>query len=55
MYFNIFMILAGFCLLSAGIYFFIKEKKDENSRKVYGSMLLIGIVVIITNFLKFNL
>ena len=55
MYSTIFMIIAGFCLLLAGLHFFIKEKHDKDSRKVYGSMLLIGIVVIITNFLKFNL
>lgn len=55
MYFNIFMILVGFCILFAGIYFFVKEKNDENDRKVYGSMCLIGIVVVAANFLKFNL
>ena len=54
-YFNIFMILAGFCILFAGIYFFVKEKNDENGRKVYGSMCLIGIVIIVANFFKFNL
>lgn len=55
MYFNIFMILAGFCILFAGIYFFVKEKNDENDRKVYGSMCLIGIIIIVANFFKFNL
>lgn len=52
MYFTIFMIIAGFCLLSAGLHFFIKEKHDKDSRKVYGTMSLIGAIIILANVFK---
>lgn len=52
MYFTIFMIIAGFYLLLAGLHFFIKEKHDKDSRKVYGSMTLIGAIIVIINIFK---
>lgn len=45
-------ILIGALVLGAGIYYFIKEKNDEESRKIYGIISGVGGVMLIGMLLK---
>ena len=47
---NIFIIIAlfvGISIASAGIYNFIKEKNDKDSRKIYSIFIIAGFVIFI--------
>lgn len=38
-------IVVGLAMLITGLYYRIQEKDDAESRKIYGSMALIGLIV----------
>lgn len=42
---NIIGLLIGILLLLAGVYYFVKEKHDLESRKIYTIVSVIGVVV----------
>ena len=44
-------LLIGILLLCAGIYYFVKEKQDPESRKIYGIVSAIGAVMSIGSLL----
>lgn len=46
MIFNIVGLLIGLMILGAGIYYFIKEKGDKDSRKIYSVIAGIGAVIV---------
>jgi len=47
MIFNIIGLIIGLLIFGAGIYYLVKEKDDKESRKIYGIITLIGIVITI--------
>lgn len=40
-------VLIGLLLIGAGGYYFIKEKSDKESRKIYMITMLIGVIIVI--------
>lgn len=40
-------LLIGVLILGAGIYYFVKEKADPESRNIYGITIAVGIVVMV--------
>ncbi len=44
---NVIAILIGALILVSGIYYFLKEKGDRESRKIYGTATGIGAVLLI--------
>lgn len=51
--FNIIGILIGAIISGGGSYYFIKEKRDSESRKIYGITTVIGVVIFIGMILKY--
>ena len=47
----------GLMITGAGLYYFIKEKNDKESRKIYGIFIAVGGVIFIAAllFLVFNI
>lgn len=47
----------GLMITGAGLYYFIKEKNDKESRKIYGIFIVVGGVIFIAAllFLIFNI
>ncbi len=48
-------ILIGLAILCGGLYYFMKEKEDRESRKIYGGISFIGAIIFIVAFLLFLL
>ena len=46
-------VLIGLLLIGAGGYYFIKEKSDKESRKIYMITMLIGVIIVIGALVKF--
>ena len=45
-------VLIGLLLIGAGGYYFIKEKSDKESRKIYMITMLIGVIIVIGALVK---
>ena len=45
-------VLIGLLLIGAGGYYFIKEKSDIESRKIYMITMLIGVIIVIGALVK---
>lgn len=45
MTFNVIALVIGILILAAGIYYYSREKHDEESRKIYGMAIAAGVVV----------
>ncbi|WP_246213202.1 hypothetical protein [Aminipila butyrica] len=52
MIFNIIGLIIGIMILGAGIYYFIKEKNDQESRKIYLITSGVGAAVLLGFLLK---
>lgn len=52
MIFNIIGLVIGLMILAAGIYYFVKEKDDKESRKIYGIISCVGAVIFIFIIVK---
>lgn len=50
--FTIGTLVVGLMILGGGLFYFIKEKKDKESRKIYLITTLIGAVIVIGVFIK---
>lgn len=44
--------IIGALVLGVGIYYFIKDKKDAESRKIYGTISAIGAAVVIGTVIR---
>lgn len=38
-------LIIGILIFIAGLYYFVKEKNDMDSRKIYGITMLIGLII----------
>lgn len=47
MFFNIIGLVIGILLLIAGVIYLVKEKEDQDARKIYMVTALIGLIVTI--------
>lgn len=45
-------IIIGILLAGAGVYYLVKEKEDEESRKIYIVTLLVGVVLVAGGIVK---
>lgn len=52
MIFNIIGLIVGVMILVAGVYYFIKEKDDKESRRIYSITSAVGIVIIVGLILR---
>lgn len=52
MIFNVIGILIGLAILIAGVYYFIKEKADRESRKIYSVVSVIGALILVGMVIK---
>lgn len=52
MIFNIIGLIIGTMILGAGVYYFIKEKSDQESRRIYLATSGIGVVLLLGMLLK---
>lgn len=43
--FTIVILVIGVMISGAGIYYFLKEKKDTESRKIYGITTAVGLII----------
>lgn len=50
--FNIVAFLVGLLIFGGSIYYLIKENKDTESRKIYGCISLIGIIIVVIMLIK---
>ncbi|MCC8025520.1 MAG: LPXTG cell wall anchor domain-containing protein [Clostridium sp.] len=50
--FTIGALVVGLMILGGGLFYFIKEKKDKESRKIYLITTLIGAVIVIGVVIK---
>ncbi|MCD8216326.1 MAG: hypothetical protein LUC97_11935 [Clostridiales bacterium] len=42
---NVIFLIIGLAIFAFGAYYFLKEKQDPESRKIYGITVLAGIIV----------
>ena len=47
MIFFIIALIAGLAILIGGLYYFIKDKEDSESRKIYLITVLVGAVILV--------
>ncbi len=52
MIFNVIGILIGLAILIAGVYYFIKERADRESRKIYAVVSVIGVLILVGMAIK---
>jgi hypothetical protein len=52
MIFTILGLLIGIALIAAGAYYRIKEKGDQDSAKIYGAFIAVGVVITIGVIIK---
>ncbi len=52
MIFYVIAILIGLLILGAGFYYLVKEKKDGESRKIYGITTAAGAVIVLGAVIK---
>ena len=52
MIFNVIGILIGLAILIAGVYYFIKERADRESRKIYAVVSVIGVLILVGMVIK---
>jgi len=52
---TIIALLVGLVISGGGLYYLAKEKKDEESRKIYLSTTAVGAVIMIGAIIKFML
>lgn len=52
MIFNVIGLAIGVMILGAGIYYLVKEKDDQESRKIYSITSIVGAVIILILILK---
>ena len=52
MSFNVIGILIGLAILIAGVYYFIKERADRESRKIYAVVSVIGVLILVGMVIK---
>ena len=55
MIFNVIGFVIGILILIAGIYYFVKEKDDKESRKIYGITTAAGTAVTVFVIVRFLL
>ncbi len=55
MIFNVIGFVIGILILIAGIYYFVKEKNDKESRKIYGITTAAGAAVTVFVIVRFLL
>lgn len=46
------VLVIGIMILGAGVYYFIKEKEDDVSRKIYAITTVIGVGIVIGVIIK---
>jgi uncharacterized membrane protein YhfC len=44
--------IIGLLVAAIGIYYFIKEKQDAESRKIYGTASIAGVLILIFSIIK---
>jgi len=49
---NILFIASGISIASGGAYYWIKDRKEKYSFKIYGTATIVGIVMTIINFIN---
>ncbi|MDO4302151.1 MAG: hypothetical protein Q4D26_12295 [Clostridia bacterium] len=47
MIFNIIGLIIGVMIFAAGIYYFLREKEDNESRKIYSITTVIGALILV--------
>lgn len=52
MIFNICGLIIGILILGGGIYYFVKEKDDKESNKIYGIISVVGLIITIFIIVK---
>lgn len=52
MTFNIISLLIGLLILIFGIYYFVKEKQDKESRVIYGITIGVGLIIILAIIIR---
>lgn len=52
MFTTLLFLLAGTSIFGAGVYYFIKERKDKESRKIFSIISLVGLIVLIGTVTK---
>lgn len=48
-------LLIGILIMGAGIYYLMTEKNDKDSKKIYMITTIVGLVIIVIDFIKIML
>ncbi|MCC8162973.1 MAG: hypothetical protein LIO86_07375 [Lachnospiraceae bacterium] len=52
MIWSVIFLVIGIMVLAAGLYYFLKEKNDPESRKIYGIISVAGAVIVVYTAVK---
>lgn len=55
MLFNVVGLMIGIMILLGGIYYLVKDGKDEESKKIYGMTVIIGAMITVVMIIKWLL